>query len=338
MYNITFCLSLQKAPILIVPGLGGSKLIKDDIDVWPPTLKQFIFKRTSWLELATVKYDEKTNNFNYDPDVKTLEFGNKDSLDLHTNLPFIIRRNFFDNIIKKNNNVYPIPYDFRLIHDKKYINNFFDKLKKYIETFNQPITMLTHSCGGLITHYFLYKQTNEWKTKHIKNIINVNVPFGGVLISLINLIKTTKISFLLSTKFLASLGGLIINLPNNKIIKPIIINEGIEIDDYYNFFKLEHLKKINDNNDEMFLSFSKPNNVSTCIIYTSEFKTPSIIQINKNKLNIIYGPGDGTVPLSSLLLPLKWKQHNLKIKHLPHFEHSDILFSNELQKIIEEFN
>lgn len=336
LYNISFSLSLLKSPILVVPGLGGSRLIKEKIDIWPPTMETFLFTHNNWLKTFQVNYNEKTNNFTYDTEVKTLEFGDKSSLDLHTNLPFIIRKNFFDDIINKNN-VYPLPYDFRLIHNKVYIEELFSKIKNYIETFNEPITLLTHSSGGLIIHYFLINQSTIWKNKYIKNVININVPFGGVIITLSNLITNTYINLILGKKLLTSIGGFIINLPNNKIIKPSVISEGKEIENYYDFFKLDTLKIINENNKEMISSFSKSNNVNTCIIYTSELKTPSIIQLNNKKIKIIYGPGDGVVPLSSLLVPLKWKQQNLKIIHLPNFEHSNILFSAELQKIINEY-
>ena len=80
--------------------------------------------------------------------------------------------------------------------------------------------------------------------------------------------------------------------------------------------------------------YIKPNNVKTIIVYTSDKPTPQLITINNNKMKIIYGPGDGVVPLNSLLVPKKWTQHNLEFIHLPNFEHSNIFFSDQLINII----
>ena len=336
-YIIKYNISLSKSPVLVVPGLGASRLVKDTINIWPPKLETFLFNHNNWLETFQVNYNEKNNNFTYDTKVKTLEFGDKSSLDLRTNLPFLFKQNVYDNIINKNN-VYPVPYDFRLIHNKLYIIELFIKIKNYIETFNEPITLLTHSSGGLIIHYFLSKQELKWKKKYIKNVININVPFGGVISSLYHLITRTKLNLILGKKLLASIGGIVINLPNNKIIKPIVINNDEEIENYFNFLNLNSLEIINENNKEIISSFSKSNNVNTCIIYSSGIKTPSTLQLtNKKKCKIIYGPGDGVVPLSSLLVPLKWKQKNLKIIHISNFEHSNVLFSEELQKILNDY-
>jgi len=311
------------SPVLLFPGLGGSRLIKGNIDIWPPKFNYYLFKYDEWKK--TVIYD--------DYNVTTFDFGDKRSLDLHLNLPYLIRKNLFEDIMK-NDNTYPIPYDFRLIHNKSYLKNFYKKLEKYIESFNQPITCLTHSSGGLLLHYFLNDKSDEWKNKHIKNIINVNVPFGGVITSLKEIIKNTFHNIIISKDILISLGGLIINLPNLNVIKPTLIIDGKENNDYFTYFNLNKEKKLYLNNIEMIESFSKPNNVNTIIVYTTDNKTPSIISINNNKMKIIYGPGDGTVPLASLLYPKIWNQKNLKFYHLPNYEHSSVLFSKELLSLI----
>jgi len=314
-------------PILLFPGLGGSRLIKGTIDIWPPKSHYYLLNYNEWKK--TIIYD----NHN----VTTFKFGDKKSLDLHSNVPYLIRKNLFEDIMK-NDNTYPIPYDFRLIHDKSYLKIFYKELEEYIKSFNQPITCLTHSSGGLVLHYFLYDKTDEWKSKYIKNVINVNVPFGGVIISLNEIIKKTFYNILISKDILISLGGLITNLPNVNVIKPILIVNGKEDNDYFNYFKLNKEKRLYSNNIEMIESFSKPNNVDTFIVYTTDNKTPSIINIQNNKIKIIYGPGDGTVPLASLLHPKIWNQENLKFYHLPNYEHSSVLFSKELLALITNIN
>jgi hypothetical protein len=325
MKIIILSLLLNKLPILLFPGLGASKLVKHNMDVWPPKLSFFIFCRNKWMDLMI-----------HDREIKPLEFGDKNSLDLHTNIPFIIKKNFYEDIITKNKNVYPIPYDFRLIHNKEYLDTFYTKVKLYIESFDTPIKMLTHSSGGLIVHYFISLQSKEWKEKHIQEVIHINVPFGGLIHTLENLITTTQLNLLVSKDVLKSLGAYIINMPNPTIIKPILIVDDKEIIDYYDYFNLKDIEKNKLLVHEMIESFDQPCSVKTTILYTSNVKTSSIINIHNNKLKMIKGLGDGTVPLSSLLYPLKWNQENLKIIHLPNYDHSTILFSKELDNLLHE--
>ena len=99
---------IKAKPILLFPGLGGSRLIKGSIDIWPPRISYYIFHKKEWKN--NIIYDNKN--------VTTLNFGDKNSLDLHSNLPYLIKKNLFEDIMKYDN-THPIPYDFRLVHDKE---------------------------------------------------------------------------------------------------------------------------------------------------------------------------------------------------------------------------
>jgi hypothetical protein len=321
--TILFLLNLiASRPILLFPGLGGSRLIKGNIDIWPPKVNYFLLNHNEW------QYNIINNK-----NITTLNFGDKDSLDLKSNLPYLIRKNLFDNIMKQEN-TYPIPYDFRLIHDPIYLDEFYNKLEIYIESFDEPVDCLTHSSGGLLLHYFLYNKTDYWKKNHIRSIINVNVPFAGLIISIKEIIKLTFHNTLIGKDVLKSLGGLIINFPNQNVIKPILIVDGKETN-FFDYFKLDNEYKLYIKNSKMIESFSKPNNVNTIIVYTSNRNTPSIISINNKNIKLINGPGDGVVPLPSLLFPKKWNQKNLEFYHLANYEHSSILFSKELLSILD---
>jgi hypothetical protein len=271
---IKTCILLVNLPILLFPGLGGSKLVKNNIDIWPPKLPFFVFCHNKWIDLMI-----------HDHDLKTLDFGDKNSLDLHTNIPFIIKKNFYEDIITKNENVYPIPYDFRLIHKKEYLDTFYTKVKLYIESLDTPIKLLTHSSGGLIVHYFLSLQSDAWKEKHIQEVIHINVPFGGLIHTLENLVKTTQLNVLVGKDLLKSLGAYIINMPNPNVIKPILIVDGKEIIDYFDYFNLKDLEK--NKVHEMIESFDQPCSVKTTILYTSNIKTSSVMKNNYNNEHII---------------------------------------------------
>jgi len=323
MYNIIklFIFIIFKKPVLLLPGFGASKLIKNNIEIWPPNLSFFLFNHDIW-----------TNHMMDKKEVYTLEFGDKKSLDMNSLL--LTNKNFYKKILL-NDNIYPIPYDFRQINNDIYMKNLFIKLKIYIENFNKPIIILTHSTGGLIMHYFLTTQSKNWLDKHIDKIIHVNVPFGGIIYTLDNLIRPTFINKLFSKKLLLSIDAYIINLPNQNIIKPtLVINN--QIANYYKIFDIPNDILFILANSKIIKSLDKKTHINTKIIYTSNIKTPIYIKISNNNIDMIYGLGDGLVPLSSLLYPIRWKQSNLEIINLQNYEHSSILLSDELINIIDK--
>jgi hypothetical protein len=162
-------------PMLLFPGLGASRLIQRIANItnnfyplWPPTITDFVFSREKWLNTMTIRFDENTNVFIGDPDISTLEFGNKNAFNIHSQLfPSFITKNLYTNIINAFPNVHSIPYDFRRIQDNQYIEHWNNLLTQYIETietqFKQPIIMVSHSSGGLLSPHFLCTKTDEWK-------------------------------------------------------------------------------------------------------------------------------------------------------------------------------
>jgi len=335
-------------PILLFPGLGGSRLIKTgnsiqninekkQIEIWPPTINYFMFNYKDWAKNIKIEYNEDNNKLTYDSTVQTLEFGNKKSLDLHTNLPYIFRKNFYDDIIDSYDKIYPIPYDFRLLHSEKYLIDFNNKLCSYIENLNEPVILLTHSCGGLISHNFLLSKDNDWKNKYIKCVINVNVPFGGLIVALEESVFESNHNKIIGKDIIQSIGGIIINQPNKQFFKSILKVDGKEIDDYYSYFKLNKLKKLYDLSHRIRSNFVKSNNIKTHIIYTSNLDTPESIEFNNSKINIINGSGDGVVPLCSLLVPKIWNHSDIQFSNIDNYHHSDIFFSSNLKDIINKY-
>ena len=102
----------------------------------------------------------------------------------------------------------------------------------FIKFFNAG-TLIAIPVLFLYLGYFLSKKSDDWKQKYIKNIVNVNVPFGGVIVSLRELIQNTFYNRLIGRDVLSTLGGLLVNLPNKNIIKPILLIDGKENDNYF---------------------------------------------------------------------------------------------------------
>lgn len=332
----------DKSPILLFPGLGGSRLIKYDkntnnkIEIWPPKINYFLFNYKDWSKNMKINYDDISDKNIYEQNIKPCEFGNKKSLDLHTNLPYIIHKNFYDDVINSYDNIYPIPYDFRLIHIDTYLDDLNNNLSSYIENFTIPVILLTHSCGGIVAHNFLHSKDDKWKEKHIKSVINVNVPFGGLLVTLQESAINSQYNKIIGKDIIQSLGGIIINLPNKDIFNSILKVNGKEIDDYLNYFNLNHIKKMYEKTFNIRKCFDKSNRIKTEIVYTDNIDTPGSLEINDGNINIINTKGDGAVPLFSLLVPKKWNNKNIKFTPINDYTHSEIFFSQQIKNIINE--
>lgn len=77
-------------------------------------------------------------------------------------------------------NLFGIPYDFRLILDPTYRIGLFQKFKEYIETPGVPVVVFAHSLGAVLLKWFLSSHvTREWMNAHIYEIILISPPFGG---------------------------------------------------------------------------------------------------------------------------------------------------------------
>ena len=160
----------------------------------------------------------------------------------------------------------------------------------------------------------------EGTINKIKKVIYVNVPFGGLIIPLEESIIRTLHNTILSKKLIKSIGAFIISYPNKNHFDEILIVDNNKIENYFDFFNLKTESDLYNKNKDYINGFNLPNNVNTTIIYTSDKLTPQLITITNNKIKTIRGPGDGVVPLNSLLVPKKWNQENLDFIHLQRWE------------------
>ena len=314
------------SPILLFPGLGASKLLQNNETVYPPNFQQYF-----------CNYDEWKHNIILNKNLKTLPFGDKKSFELNV-VSSLIKINRYENLLRNLDCIYPMPYDFRLIDNREYLHNLYNNIRLYIEHFNCPVTLLCHSTGGLLMHWFIHQQKQNWCNKHIKNIININVPFGGIPFVLENCINDkTNLNKLLGKEIFCSLGATVWNMPDVRFLQdPVIKVDGKIIRDYLDFFELHDIQSRVLQNKDIIDSFKIGTNVKTYIIYSTTEplnKTPITLNINtkykhKHIISTTYGNGDGIVPLESLLIPKLWdmSDDNLFFHHIPNSEHSSILF------------
>lgn len=78
------------------------------------------------------------------------------------------------------------PYDFRFAPPSQI--SYFTRLKSLIEetreaNSNTPVTLISHSLGGLFALYFLNSMTDEWKRENIKLFVPIGTPWAGTTIA-----------------------------------------------------------------------------------------------------------------------------------------------------------
>lgn len=163
-------------PIFIVPGLGGSVLLDTTTNerVWPPSSDIFL-KKTPFYE-----------KMDYNANLKTLELGDIKGIDVENSFTrLIMGGSYLKSIINHyESNVYALPYDFRKIAAENVLNEWCSKVKIYIEMIsknsNNKISIIAHSFGGILIHYYLTKYVNQsWKDSYVDKLTLINVPFGG---------------------------------------------------------------------------------------------------------------------------------------------------------------
>jgi pimeloyl-ACP methyl ester carboxylesterase len=312
--------------LLVLPGLGGSRLVDGDKDIWPPNLHTYMTDNCRWR-------DNIMTNHN----LTVLEFGDSMALDIDYVLPFF--GNYMKDVMKIKRS-HAIPYDFRRIGDKTYISEFYQRLETYIESLDHPLTLLGHSTGGLLIHWFLFNKSPSWKSMHIKKVIYVSVPFGGAVEVLRNAIKLSYLKRFVEPDILSSISGFIINLPNVRTLSPIMTVNGVIDNDYFSFLNMSIMEDLYKKNSDMLNSFYCGNGVkNTCVVYSDDNPTPTTLRIVSNCVNsfnvaISYGKGDGIVPIKSLAIPETWNQEGVKTYIIHGTEHSSILQCKEFKQFL----
>lgn len=285
----------ENNPVLIFPGLGGSRLLYKNTKrpLWPPTLMQYIFNFINWKkDIIDYKIAE------------TLSFGDPAAFDMNIVLP-----NKYAKILK-HANVFTMPYDFRRINDETYLNELFADVENYITSFDKPVTLLCHSTGGLLMHWFLHNKPREWKDKHIGKVINVSVPFGGIgLLLRICLYDTFDINSFIGKDIFRKMGASVINMPNPLLLTNPHNEAEFNKWSYLRDYELTDMHDSIMSSLQMINSFKEATDVKTDIVYCYNENKNTIKSVHKNKkgnLQIIYGDGDDVVSLESLTFPQHW--------------------------------
>ena len=195
----------KKRPVILIPGLGGSRLYNKQGSLkWCHWHGFFPYMSNTWRDELTVTYNRDTQLF--EPDTITpyrTSHWRQDGTTFYPTPDFgglegvgnVLNKNFkdswqFQGLIdwSKRHEVpwtlYGAPYDFRKITSPLVLEEYCRSLRALIQWAydahgGQKVILLSHSMGSPLLSQVLQRCTLDWKQQHVKRWISVNGAFGG---------------------------------------------------------------------------------------------------------------------------------------------------------------
>jgi len=208
-----------RAPIILVPGLGGSVLESKLTNVTQPSALcstdhdwevEWVTPQTAALvpcllnnliinyNVTTGKYQNQTG-----VEIRPYKFGGLGGVAaLDPQLPLV--SGYFADLIdalkdkgyQESEDLFGAPYDFRLAADGLAQIGWYKRFQNLIEeavakNHGMPAVLVTHSMGGLVTKYFLdlmaqssWEPFTDWTRRHIAGFIAIAAPWDGAVSAL----------------------------------------------------------------------------------------------------------------------------------------------------------
>ncbi|XWS24090.1 hypothetical protein CRYUN_Cryun28dG0071100 [Craigia yunnanensis] len=262
------------------------------------------------------------------------------------------------------------PYDFRYGlaaegHASHVGSKFLQDLKDLIEkasTSNggKPVILLSHSLGGLYVLQLLNRSSPSWRQRFIKHFVALSAPWGGTVQEMLTFASGSSFGLPLVDPLLVrgeqrSSESNLWLMPSPKLFGPgkvlvITPNEAYSAHDIPHFLNdigfPEGVIPYKSRILPLTEALTAPNVSVTCIIGTG-LKTPETLFYGKagfdEQPEVVYGDGDGTVNLVSLLaLESLWadeKSQPLKVIRISGISHTSILEDNvALDEVIGEIS
>lgn len=196
------------SPVILIPGYGGSRMlvkgnekfekryscVKESYwtNIWinltlmlPHTIQCLVdvFKlKFDWHTNTTMNTDGVDIRVRDPDDVASLEFLSDIQLPHFMYFGPMIWRLMARLGYMRNYNIKGAPYDFRKAPNE--LQDYFAKLKRdseslYSQFRGRRLTYICHSMGCNNILYFLQRQSQEWKDKHVLRVITLAAPWGG---------------------------------------------------------------------------------------------------------------------------------------------------------------
>ncbi|OMO50934.1 Lecithin:cholesterol/phospholipid:diacylglycerol acyltransferase [Corchorus capsularis] len=253
-------------------------------------------------------------------------------------------------------NLFGAPYDFRYGlapegHPSKVGSKFLQDLKDLIEKASasnggKPVILLSHSLGGLYTLQLLNRNSPTWRRHFIKHFVALSAPWGGTVQEMLTFASGNSFGVPLVNPVLVrgeqrSSESNLWLMPSPKLFSPrkmLVLTPKMaysahDIPQFLNDIGfpegvIPYESRILPLTEEL-----KAPNVSVTCIVGSGVKTPETLFYGEAGFDaqpeIVYGDGDGTVNMVSLLaLESLWadeKKQRLKVVILNGISHNSVL-------------
>ncbi|XP_057974028.1 lecithin-cholesterol acyltransferase-like 1 [Malania oleifera] len=328
----------------------------------------------------TLHYDPDADDYRNAPGVETRvpDFGSTRALlYLDPNLQQIT--SYMTTLVKSleeigyvdGETLFGAPYDFRYGlaadgHPSRVGSKFLQDLKDLIEEASssnggKPVILLSHSLGGLFALHLLNRNPPSWRRKFVKHFVALSAPWGGTVTEMLtfasgNSLGVPLVNPLLVREEQRSSESNLWLLPSPALFGPgksllITPNSSYSAHEIGKFLEEigfpEGIRRYESRILPLVERLGEPGVPVTCVI-GSGVKTPETLFYGTggfdDRPEVVYGDGDGTVNLVSLLgLELLWGEgkdsEGLKVIRVPGVSHSSILEDEAaLAEIIAEIS
>lgn len=199
----------KPSPVMLVPGFGGSRLeaklnktqaarymcdtSADWFEIWINLKLLLPYMIDCFVEDVRLEYNPLTNT-THSPEGVEIRVKNESSLQsieyLHSVQisSFAYMAPIVDKLVKsqlgyvKEQNVVGAPYDFRKAPNE--LKDYFASMKERLESLYlknnlERATLVCHSMGCNNLLYFLQRQSQAWKDKHVRRLVSLAAPWAG---------------------------------------------------------------------------------------------------------------------------------------------------------------
>eukprot|EP00094_Tigriopus_californicus_P006482 TCALIF_06242-PA protein Name:"Similar to PLA2G15 Group XV phospholipase A2 (Homo sapiens)" AED:0.10 eAED:0.10 QI:0/0/0/0.8/1/1/5/0/408 len=319
-----------------------------------------------WADNMRLMYDKETHTSHSPPGVETrvVGWGNVSSveyIDPSQNGYSVYFHKIADRLrklgYKSDKNLYGAPYDFRKAPNE--LADFFTNMKTlvekaYGENDNTPVILICHSMGAPNMLYFLNRQKQAWKDKYIRAMVTL----AGVWAGTVRAMKVFAVgdnlgAWLISTDSIKieerSNPSLAFLMPSEKLwsedeilVESDNVNFTVKnISEFFNGYAYPDMSFMREDTKDLVKDLKAPGVEVYCLHGASVPTTERMVyrSFPASGPNLIYGDGDGTVNMRSLVACNKWSQEQRQPVHhlvLPHIDHLAILTDSHATEAIKK--
>ncbi|CAK9013370.1 Phospholipase A2 group XV (1-O-acylceramide synthase) (ACS) (LCAT-like lysophospholipase) (LLPL) (Lysophospholipase 3) (Lysosomal phospholipase A and acyltransferase) (Lysosomal phospholipase A2) (LPLA2) [Durusdinium trenchii] len=309
--------------------LQVSDLLPGAVDCWSDNVKlhfdaaTYSFRNTEGVQVRVPGFGGTTTVEFLDPDLKAI------SGYFHALVETLCTKHGYE----RGKSIAAAPYDFRLTppSNKGFTRKIVALIEKMYESNGRtPVALLSHSMGSLVTLFLLNKQPQAWKDKHIASWTSIGGVFGGSALEfkLHASGDNVGIGFVRSQSVVKEQRSYETNLwmiprpgafPEEQVFLVTPQNKSFGLSNLEEFFdEIEYPEGFVIHNRTQTLSFGLPApRVQVHLVIGSKVPTPLKYVYTKgcaktwfhhDPTTTIFGDGDGTVNMESLLAPVKkWR-------------------------------